>query len=88
MELAPAILPPRLDLVDARLREGGTDALGRLAVGGELDRVCVFCVLEALRCELEEARPQCLGRLARRRDRGADQRNALRSLSKKPSSGL
>ena len=88
VELAPAILPARLDLVPTRVREAPRARARRgVAVGGELELAGTLDLLEALRRELEEPRTQLLGRSSGRADRGADQRNALFSFSKKPSSG-
>jgi hypothetical protein len=84
VELAPAILPAVVDRGDERVRVGGEDALGRRAVGGELDAVGPLGLLESLGRELDEAGAVLLGRLDGRDDGGADQRNALRSFSKKP----
>ncbi len=87
VELAPAILPSGLDLAPRRVRERGEDAPGRLAVRGQLELAGTLDLLEPLRGELDEPRAELLGRLDRNADRGADQRNALFSFSKKPSSG-
>jgi hypothetical protein len=87
VEPAPTVLPAGLDLGRLGLGECSLDASGGLAVGGELDRNCVLGFLEPFRGKLDEARAQLLGLLSRNADRGADQRNALFSFSKNPSSG-
>jgi hypothetical protein len=69
------------------VRERREHALGRLGVGGELDLVAALGLLEAVRRELEEPRAGFLGLCEGDADGGADQRNALLSFSKKPSSG-
>jgi hypothetical protein len=73
VELAPAILPARLDLGHVRIREGGRDALPGSAERGELDRSRQLALLETVRCELDEPRPQLLGAVGGDGDRGADQ---------------
>jgi hypothetical protein len=86
VECAPAVLPPRFDLSRARARKRREHAQGRVAVRRELDPVALLVLLEPFRCEVEEARAQLLELAARRADRGADQRKALRSFRMKPSS--
>ena len=87
MELAPAVLPARFDLGSCRIGEGGEDSLAGLSVRGQLELARMLDLLEPVRGELQEPRAELLGRLGRDADRGADQRNALFSFSKKPSSG-
>src|SRR5581483_10632654 len=88
VERPPALLPARLDLAHARLREGRQHPLRRLAVGGQLDPAAAEVdLLGPLGRELEHARPRRLELGARHADGGADQRNALFSLPRKPSSG-
>jgi hypothetical protein len=87
VEVAPAILPALLELAPIRIGEHGEDAIAGVAVRGQLDPVRMVDLLEALRCELDEAGPQVFGQVPGDTDRRADQRNALFSLSKKPSSG-
>jgi hypothetical protein len=86
VELAPTLLPARLDLRDRGVGEGGGDALRRRAEGGELDRGGVLALLETLRRQGDEPCPQLLRRLARDGDRRADQRKACFSFARKPSS--
>jgi hypothetical protein len=57
VELAPTLLPARLDLGDARIGKGDGDPLGRGAERRQLDRVRVLALLEALRRQLDEPRP-------------------------------
>ena len=83
---SPPILPPRLELGRARRGEGRKHAEPRVGVGGELDLVPTLFLLEALRRQFDEARPQLLDLGTRDADRGADQRKALLSLRMKPSS--
>jgi hypothetical protein len=87
VELAPAVFPSRLNLGADGGREGAEDARARVAVGGELDLVSALDLLEAVGRELDEACARLLGLRERDADRGSDQRNALFSFSKKPSSG-
>jgi hypothetical protein len=86
MEASPAVLPARFDLEDVRSGERGENALGRFAVGGELYCGWRLALLETAGSELDKPRTQLLRRLTRNADRGADQRNALFSFPKKPSS--
>ena len=87
VELAPAVLPAVVDLDDGGARELVEHALGRVAVGGELDLVRrAAALLEPLGGELDEPGPQLLGLVGGAGDGGADQWNALFSFSKKPSS--
>ena len=91
MERAPPVLPAGLDVVAARTAEEVPEALlaARVGVGGELDPLRAVDLLEALGEELEHGRARLLEPL--RADLDGDsaqaaQRNALFSLSKKPSS--
>jgi hypothetical protein len=86
VELAPAVFPAFLDLGRARAGERCEDAERRLAVGGELDFLPALVLLEPIRRQLEEARPELLELVAAGADRGTDQRKALLSLRMKPSS--
>ena len=86
VELAPAVLPAGFDLDRVARRESAEDTLAGIPVGGQLELAGMLDLLEAFRGELEEPRAKLLGRLRRDSDRGADQRNALFSFSKKPSS--
>jgi len=92
VEVAPAVLPARLHILPLGSAEGPTHAHLAVGVGvrRQLDPAPGLALLEALREELEQLRPRLLGAL--RRDGDADpaqgaQLNALRSRSKKPSSG-
>jgi hypothetical protein len=84
----PPVFPAGLDFLDASIGEGCCDAFGSFAVGGELDAIAAFGVLEPLGRELDEVRAQGLGLCERSADDRLDQRNAWRSFSKKPSSAL
>jgi hypothetical protein len=84
VELAPAVGPVVGKGRDARIGEGGSDAFGIVAVGGELGAAGCLGLLEAGRCQLQEARPELLDGLGGRGDRGPDQLKTLFSFSKKP----
>ena len=86
VELAPAVLPAVLDLDDGGSGKLGENALGGLAVGGELDAAARLGLLEPLGSELDEARSELLGFVGGRGDGGADQWKARFSFSKKPGS--
>jgi hypothetical protein len=95
VEVLPPLLPARLDLRDLDAAEGGGEALFRLgsAVRRELEPVLVLPLLETLREEHEHRRAGLLPPFDWDADgeppKGASvQRNAVRSFSKKPSSGL
>src|SRR5262245_35271396 len=88
VELSPTVFPAGFDVRARRVRKGGPHALCRLAVRRELDLTFALDLLEAVGSELHEQCAQLLRAAGRNADRGADQRNALLSLSKKPSSGL
>jgi hypothetical protein len=88
---APPVLPARLDVVAARTAEEVPEALlaAGVGVGSELDALRTVDFLEALGEELEHGRASLLEPLPADLDRDsaqAAQRNALFSLSKKPSS--
>jgi hypothetical protein len=85
VELAPAVLPARLDLLDRGTREPWRDAL---RVRSQLDRVAELPLLEPRREQLEPASALDLRPLVRddRGDPEQPQRKALLSFSKKPSS--
>ncbi len=88
---APPVLPARLDVVAARTAEEVPEALLAAGVGvrSELDALRTVDFLEALGEELEHGRASLLEPLPADLDRDsaqAAQRNALFSLSKKPSS--
>jgi hypothetical protein len=86
VERTPAVLPAGLDLLDTRVGERVEHALCCVAVRDQLELPGRFAFLESFGRELDEARPQLLGLLPRDRDRDPDQRNALFSFAKKPSS--
>ena len=88
VELAPAVLPAVGDLADERVGEGGEDAGGGLAVGGQLEGAGALGLFESLGSELDEAGAELFGLGDGRRDGCSDQRNALLSLSKNPWSAL
>ncbi len=88
MEGAPVVLPTVGDLAAGSSGEDGEHAHRRLTVGGELDLLRSGALLEPLGRQLDEARPELLGLREGGADRGADQRNALLSLLKKPGSEL
>jgi hypothetical protein len=78
VELAPALLPPRLYGLDAGLRR-------RLLVriGGQLQLAVMLALLEAFGKALQPLSSCLLRAVERDADRNAVQRNALFSLSKK-----
>jgi hypothetical protein len=80
VELAPPLLPARLDVLD-------TSICRRLVVGvrGQLQLSVAVALLEASRESLEPPGSCLLRALERDADRDALQRNALFSLSKKRS---
>jgi hypothetical protein len=87
VEGTPALRPVLGDLAGVGAREGDEDALGRRAVGGELEPVTGgLDLLEPLRRELEEAGAEELGVTGGGGDGGADQWKTLFSFSKKPGS--
>jgi hypothetical protein len=86
VERPPPLLPPGLELGDARAGEGPEHSRCRLAVRRELDFAAVLPLLETLGCQLDELCAQLLGVVTRRADRRPDQRKALLSLRMKPSS--
>ena len=90
VELPPAILPVVADLRDRCAAEGLPDPLlsGRVRVRGDLDPAVAVDLLEPLREELEHDGARLLGPRGGDADRDAleDQRSALLSFSKKPSS--
>ena len=90
VEPAPALLPARLDLVDPRAAEDLPEPLlaAGVRVRGELEPVAGLELLEALGEELDHRGPRLLRARLGNADRDAPevQRNALFSLSKKPSS--
>jgi hypothetical protein len=88
MELTPTVFPARFDLGDGSARELGQNPLPRLAVGRQFDSPGALRLLEPFGRKLDEPRAQQLRRLLRSRDGSPDQRNALFSLSKNPSSVL
>ena len=91
MEPAPGVLPAddHGELAHrAELLERG-DGVGTLGVGGELEPASLFALLEALGEDRDHDGAGVLGALGRDRDGDATesaQRNAERSLSKKPPS--
>jgi hypothetical protein len=92
VELPPAVLPAGLDglRLDGGKRCPQALLAGGVGIGGELDAACPIALLEALRDELEQPRAGLLGPRGRDRDPDAAQPaqlKALRSRSKKPSSG-
>jgi hypothetical protein len=90
VESAPPLLPAELDRFRARPAEYLPQPLlaARVRVRDELEAVVQLHLLEPLRKELDHRRPRLLRPRGRHADRDApeDQRNALFSFSKKPSS--
>jgi hypothetical protein len=91
VELAPAILPPRLDHRCLDAAEGAAEeALSlRVRVGGKLDLAADLAFLESLRSEREELRAGDLRLSSKDADRDAEQplyRRALFRRLKNPSS--
>jgi hypothetical protein len=83
MEVAPPLLPARLDVLDERVRRRL-----RVRVGDELELRTERTLLETLREALEPLRARLLGARERNPNSDSSQRNALFSFSKKPSSCL
>ena len=91
VELAPAVLPARLDVGDVRVRKRLSDRgfPGGVDVRRKLDVAAVVDLLEAVRRKVEKACDRVLALRPRNAQRDPDepaQRNALLSRSKKPSS--
>ena len=91
VERPPPVLPARLHVRGARAAEEVPETLlaARIGVGGELDPLRAVDLLEALGEQLEHDRARLLEPLRPHLDGDsaqAAQRNALFSLSKKPSS--